>query len=234
MNIEEMTVYENARFAVLRKPAGVAVRQERGFREDLLDAFLTRRKQKREPVYGALINRLDQPVGGLVLIAKDRKTAAALSAMTQERLIEKKYYAVVSGTVLNGGEWTDYLFKDAKKNYSKTVPDKTAGAKQARLSYEPIEQKEIDGKPYTLVRVSLHTGRHHQIRVQFAARGHGLYGDMKYNPDFADRPGATPALYAYRLSFPDPADAAPVTVEVQPEETPDGEGRNIWAFAYFA
>jgi 23S rRNA pseudouridine1911/1915/1917 synthase len=79
---------------------------------------------------------------------------------------------------------------------------------------------------YTLVKIQLYTGRHHQIRVQFSGRGHGLYGDVKYNPDFKERRGVVPALFAYSLSFNNPNGVERIRVEVNPQG-------KIWDFEYF-
>lgn len=218
--------YEDNHILICEKPVGVASQSDKSFETDLTSAVLTYRASKDEPVVAHIINRLDKPVGGLVLFAKDKATAAGLSALSGEHSIEKKYYAVVKGQMESKGEFTDYLLKDAKDNVSKVVSKETAGAKKAVLSYEAIEQKEIDGVFYTLVKIRLHTGRHHQIRVQFSHRGYALYGDMKYNSEFAGKRGVSPALFAYSLSFNNPNGAERIKVEIKPEG-------NIWNFEYF-
>ena len=218
--------YEDNHILICEKPVGVASQSDRSFETDLTSAVLTYRSSKDEPVIAHIINRLDKPVGGLVLFAKDKQTAAGLSALSGEHSIEKKYYAVVKGALESKGEFTDYLLKDAKGNVSKVVSKGTPGAKKAVLSYETLEQKEIQGDVYTLVKIRLHTGRHHQIRVQFSSRGYALYGDMKYNPDFVKERGVSPALFAYSLSFNNPNGADRIKVEINPEG-------NIWDFEYF-
>lgn len=219
-------VYEDNNIIICEKLPGVASQSDRTFETDLLSSVLTYRAAKGEMAMAHIINRLDKPVGGLVLFAKDKKTAALLSALSGEHSIEKKYFAVVKGCVTGKGEFTDYLLKDSKGNMSRIVPEKTNGAKKAMLAYEALESKEIDGVMYTLVKIQLYTGRHHQIRVQFSGRGHGLYGDMKYNPDFTDRRGVTPALFAYSLSFNNPNGVDRIRVEVLPQG-------KIWDFEYF-
>ena len=115
------------------------------------------------------------------------------------------------------GEFTDYLLKDGKNNIS-TVTDKdTKGSKKAVLLYEKLGEKTIDGEKYSLMRVRLLTGRHHQIRVQFSHHGYPLYGDIKYNSDFRNRRDVSPALFAYHLSFKNPVGADRITVEAEPE-----------------
>ena len=216
--IQPDIVYEDNNIIICNKPAGVASQSERSFENDLLSMVKTYRASGGQGGTDThIINRLDKPVAGLVLFALNKRTAAGLSAMSGEHSIEKNYYAIVKGTPQQKGEMTDYLVKDGRNNIS-VVVDKTApGAKKARLAYETLETAMIDGEVYSLVRIKLYTGRHHQIRVQFASRGHGLYGDIKYNPDFAGKRGVTPQLFAYRLSFANPAGADRITVEVKPD-----------------
>ena len=215
----QLIVYEDNNIIICNKPVGMASQSERSFEKDLLSEMLSYRTSKKEPAYLAIINRLDKPVGGLVLFAKDKKTAASLSAMSGEHSIEKYYYALAEGVLPEKGEYTDFLLKEAKGNISRVVNEDTPGAKKARLIYEKIGQKEIDGILYSLVKVRLLTGRHHQIRLQFAHHGHPLYGDMKYNKNFADKRGVSPALFAYHLSFENPVGIDRITVEVEPKGT---------------
>ncbi len=219
-------VYEDNHIIICNKPAGVASQSDRSFDEDLLSSILNYNKNQTGKAEAYIINRLDKPVSGLVLFARDKKTAASLSALSGEHSIEKNYYAVVKGQLEGTGEFTDYLIKENKGNISRTAKEGETGAKKASLGYEALECREIEGIVYTLVKIHLYTGRHHQIRVQFSSRGHGLYGDMKYNKDFKDRRGVTPALCAYRLSFNNPYGVDRITVEI----TPSG---NIWDFEYF-
>ncbi len=218
--------YEDNDVIICNKLPGTASQSDRSFERDLLSEVLLYRKEKGEAAAAHIINRLDKPVGGLVLFAKNKKTAALLSAMSGEHSIEKKYYAVVKGELSGKGEMIDYLLKDGKNNVSRVVQEGSKDAKKAVLSYEAIEQKLVDGEIYTLVRVSLHTGRHHQIRVQFSQRGHALYGDVKYNKDFMQQRGVTPALFAYSLAFNNPNGAERVKVLVEPQG-------KIWEFEYF-
>lgn len=219
-------VYEDDNIIICNKRPGMASQSEKGFEVDLLSSVMTYRTQKKESAATHIINRLDKPVGGLVLFAKDKSTAAALSALSGEHSIEKMYYAVVEGTTEPKGELKDFLVKDAKNNVSRVCKEDEKDAKKALLSYETLETKEIEGKLYSLVRIKLYTGRHHQIRVQFSSRGHALYGDIKYNKNFCGKRGVVPALFAYSLSFNNPSGAERIRVEVKPE------GKS-WDFEYF-
>ncbi len=124
-----------------------------------------------------VINRLDKPVGGLVLFAKDKKTASALS--TKENF-DKVYYAVALGRIEGEGILEDLLLHDRNKNKSFVVKRERKGVKDAKLWYSSQDVFEYEGEEYTLLKIKLFTGRTHQIRVQFASRKHPLIGDGKY------------------------------------------------------
>ena len=118
------------------------------------------------------------------LVANGKLKASRLSSLMQEEGFCKQYYAVCCGKLPDkNGEFVDYLLKDGKNNVSKVVKEGTAGAKYAKLLYETLKEIEKDDKVYTLVKVTLITGRHHQIRVQFAHRNHPLLGDTKYGEE---------------------------------------------------
>ena len=217
MNTEKIIVYEDDNLIICNKPVGMASQSGRGFEQDLLSNMHNYRAEKGEAVYAAIINRLDKPVGGLVLFAKDKKTAARLSALSGEHSIEKKYYALVKGRTPKKGQFEDYLLKTSANNVSKIVSEDMPGAKRAKLLFNTLWQKIVDGEEYSLVEVRLLTGRHHQIRVQFSGHGYPLYGDTKYNPDFSKKRGIYPALFAYHLSFKNPVGIDTITVATEPE-----------------
>ncbi|GEM_PF-63104 len=175
-------IYEDDNQLIVYKEAGVLTQSARSFDIDLTSEVMTYRKKKKEPAYAAVINRLDRPVSGLVLFAKNQKEAGRLSKLLQEERFNKQYYAVVQGIPeRKQAEFTDYLLKNGKENISAVVSADTSGAKQARLEYEVVQVfEDSEGKQYTVVKIHLITGRHHQIRVQFASRGLPLAGDGKY------------------------------------------------------
>ena len=140
------------------------------------------------------VHRLDKNVGGVMVYARNPKAAASLSRAVQEGTMVKEYVALVHGTPPESGDWTDLLFKDSSKNKVFVVKKERRGVKKARLEYVRLTQ----GAP-SLVRVRLHTGRSHQIRVQFASRGFPLVGDGKYG---ARDNAAAPMLFSCRLTFP--------------------------------
>ena len=140
------------------------------------------------------IHRLDLNVGGVMVYARTKSAAAALSKAVQEGIMIKEYVALVHGMPEETGDWTDYLLKDARKNKVFVVDRLRKGVKDARLTYQRLS----DSDP-ALVRIRLYTGRSHQIRVQFASRKHPLVGDHKYGARDGRR---EPMLYSCCLTFP--------------------------------
>ena len=121
------------------------------------------------------IHRLDKNVGGVMVYARTKGAAAALSRAVQEGTMVKEYVAMVHGTPPDQGDWQDLLWKDSGKNKVFVVKRERKGVKKARLEFQRLSEGEN-----SLVRIRLHTGRSHQIRVQFASRGFPLVGDKKY------------------------------------------------------
>jgi len=140
------------------------------------------------------IHRLDKNVGGVMVYARTRQSAAALSKAVQEGTMVKEYVAMVHGTPPETGNWEDLLWKDSKKNKVFVVKRQRGGVKKARLEFKRLSAGET-----SLVRIRLHTGRSHQIRVQFSSRSFPLVGDHKYG----SRDEKTePMLFSCRISFP--------------------------------
>lgn len=140
------------------------------------------------------IHRLDLNVGGVMVYARTRQAAAALSKAVQEGTMIKEYVATVHGQPPESGDWEDLLWKDSKKNKVFVVDRKRAGVKPARLEYQVLKPGET-----SLVRIRLHTGRSHQIRVQFSSRGYPLVGDHKYGSRDARK---EPLLFSCCIRFP--------------------------------
>ena len=140
------------------------------------------------------IHRLDLNVGGVMVYARTKQAAAALSKAVQEGAMVKEYVAMVHGTPPESGDWEDFLFKDSRKNKVFAVKKERKGVKYARLDF----QRRTDSDP-SLVHIRLHTGRSHQIRVQFSSRGFPLVGDHKYG---ARDEHTTPLLHSCRITFP--------------------------------
>lgn len=174
--VERMIRYEDAEVIVVHKPPFLAVETRDPRQQDLSRLLINRRVEFGEAAFIGLINRLDQPVEGLLVLAKTKESAAALSAGLRAGDFTKEYLAVVNGVTEESGALIHTLKKDGGTNTSSVVLMGTAGGKEARLSYERLAV--ADEK--SLLRIHLDTGRHHQIRVQFAAIGHPLLGDVKY------------------------------------------------------
>ena len=139
------------------------------------------------------VHRLDKSVGGVIVYARNKAAAACLSRIIQDGQMVKEYIAEVHGTPPESGDWEDLLFKDSSKNKVFVVKGQRKGVKQARLEFV-----RISGGDTSRVKIRLHTGRSHQIRVQFASRGYPLVGDHKYgsrdNVKF-------PMLFSSKISF---------------------------------
>lgn len=140
------------------------------------------------------VHRLDKNVGGCMVYARTRRAAAALSRAVQDGTMKKEYVALVHGAVPESGDWEDLLWKDSAKNKVFVVKRERRGVKRARLEFTRLRS----GDP-ALVRIVLHTGRSHQIRVQFSSRGFPLVGDHKYG---ARDEFPAPMLYSCALTFP--------------------------------
>lgn len=184
-------LYEDERLLVCVKPVGLL--SERGGLPELLE------QQCGGAVYA--VHRLDRDVGGVMVFARRRETAAALSALIAAQRMEKEYLAVVEGKPeADSGELCDLLYHDARKNKSYVVLRERKGVKKASLSYRLLESTETEQGTLSLLRIRLRTGRSHQIRVQFASRQLPLAGDARYGSRL--RGGI--ALWAASLRFPDP------------------------------
>ena len=163
-------LFENNDFVVCVKPIGVASQNDNT--QDMVKLLSQQTGSEIFPVH-----RLDTAVGGTMVFAKNSKTAAYLSKQIQNGTFKKKYLSVVSGKPeADSGVFEDLLFKDSRKNKSYVVKRERKGVKKAKLEYELISHN--DGM--SLISILLHTGRSHQIRVQFASRKMPLIGDGKY------------------------------------------------------
>ena len=204
-------LYEDNHLIVVEKKPNVLSQGDATKDIDLLTQvkqYIKEKYHKPGNVYLGLVHRLDRPVGGIMVFAKTSKAAARLTKQMQEHNIEKKYYAVAWGCVCpKEGTLQDFILQ--LENGNSVIDEK---GKEAILSYQvvhyfaPINQSLLD--------ISLKTGRHHQIRVQFASRGYPLCGDQRYG-----RQDHTPlALFAYYLSFYHPITKEKMTFTITPKE----------------
>jgi len=201
-------LYEDKDIIVVEKPVGMESQASRGFSADMISE-IKRHIHNLSPgagePYVGVIHRLDKPVGGIMVYAKNQKAAAVLSKDVQDGKVQKMYFAVVCGKPVDKqGQFVDYLLKDGRTNCSKIVDKGITRGKLAKSDYFVVGSTADDDGTKTLVEINLLTGRHHQIRVQFAGRGIPLYGDNRYNPAFKDAGGINVALFAWKLRFRHP------------------------------
>ena len=216
-------LYEDKDIIVVVKPPGMPSQGDRSSTLDMvsyLKNYYGRDGNRNQ--YIAVVHRLDRPVGGVMVYAKSPEAAKRLSAQIQNRDISKYYKAVLTGQLsAPEGCLENYLRKDMRLNLSQIVNEGDAQAKLARLNYRVECTVEREGQSYSLVDVELLTGRHHQIRVQMAGAGAGIYGDTKYNPQFQNVRGWFPiGLFSYKLSFEHPINKKRMTFEEIPQSEP--------------
>lgn len=180
--IESAVRFEDDEVIVVHKPPFLAVETKNPRQQDLVSLLKNRRVTRGEAAYIGLVHRLDQPVEGLLVLAKTQRAARALGASLAAGDFTKEYLALVCGVTPERGSLVHTLMKDGRANCSRVVPAGTAGGKEARLSYERLAVSDEK----SLLRVRLDTGRHHQIRVQFSASGYPLCGDEKYGARAAE------------------------------------------------
>ena len=212
-------LYEDNDICVCVKPQGILAQSNRSFDTDMVSLLKARYKISGSEPYIAVINRLDRPVSGIMLFARNKSAAAALTKQLTGHTINKQYYALCVGIPTPPkGDFNDYLLKDSKTNTSKIVKEGTKDAKLSKLSYELIDTYTVDNLNLSLVKIDLHTGRHHQIRVQFSGHNLPLLYDTKYNPLYNTvRSKGLVALCAYHLEFRHPVSGKPMSFSIQPD-----------------
>lgn len=196
-------LFEDNHIIVVEKNPNIPSQADKTNDEDMLTLvkqYIKEKYQKTGNVYLGLVHRLDRPVGGVMVFAKTSKSASRLSNQVREKIFKKKYLAVVDGKLeKEAGTLQDYLYKDERNNKSKVVNKDKKNAKLASLDYQVLKYDAV--KDLTLLEVNLHTGRHHQIRVQLANFGHSIFGDQKYG---TRGKGKQIALWAYELTIQHP------------------------------
>lgn len=209
-------IYEDNHIIVVEKPVNIPSQGDKTGDIDMLTIikeYLIKKYNKPGDAYLGLVHRLDRPTGGVMVFAKTSKAASRLSQQIRNKEFEKEYLVIADGKFeTNEGTYEDYLLKNEKNNMSKVVDSKNKNAKIAKLDYEVLKYNEEIN--LSLVKVKLHTGRHHQIRVQFSSRSHSIYGDQKYG---TRGKGKQLCLWAYKLSFVHPTTKEKMTFETYPE-----------------
>ncbi len=210
-------IYEDNHIIVVEKPVNIPSQGDKTGDIDMLSIikqYLKEKYNKPGNVYLGLVHRLDRPVGGVMVFAKTSKSATRLSNQVREKNFEKTYLAVVNGKMEKSEDTLeDYLLKNEKNNMSKVVKEGTKNSKLAILDYEVLKyDPEID---LSVLKINLHTGRHHQIRVQLSSRNHSIYGDQKYG---GRGHGKQIALWAYELKLYHPITNEQMTFKSIPEK----------------
>lgn len=193
-------IYEDNHIIVVEKPANIPSQGDKTGDLDMLTiikAYLKEKYNKPGNVYLGLVHRLDRPVGGVMVFAKTSKAASRLSEQVREKVFKKKYLVIVNGKFEEKkGTLKDYLLKNERLNKSRVVEEGTKNSKYAELDYEVLKYDKEQN--LSLLKINLHTGRHHQIRVQLSSRDHSIYGDAKYNGRGSAR---QLYLWAYELTI---------------------------------
>ena len=215
--MEELKIlYEDNHIIVVEKKPNIPSQSDKTGDIDMLTLvknYIKEKYNKPGNVYIGLVHRLDRPVGGIMIFARTSKAASRLSNQVREKIFKKKYLAVVDGKFeKNQGTLEDYLYKDERHNMSKVVKKEKKNAKLAKLDYKVLKYNPV--KDLSLVEINLHTGRHHQIRVQLSNFGHSIFGDQKYG---TRGKGKQIALWAYELTIVHPVIKEEMTFKDYPE-----------------
>lgn len=202
VKIEEKIIFEDNKILVVQKPPGTPVQSDSSKDLDLLSLlkeYIKEKYNKPGNAYLGLVHRLDRPVGGIMIFAKNSKSAKYLSEQIRNHTFKKTYLAIVHGKLkTRQAELRDYLLKDSNTNKVSVVSKDIIDAKEAVLRYKVLEETNN----LSLLRIELKTGRPHQIRVQLANFGNPLYGDSKYGNGSSARDGI--GLLSYKIKFEHP------------------------------
>ena len=185
-------LYEDNHLLVVEKEVGILSQSDGSNTPDMLTIlkkYLKEKYHKPGNVYLGLVHRLDKNVGGVMVFAKTSKAARRLSEQIRDREFKKTYLAICKGIIDSDGKYQDYL----KRVGYRSVISSSKDGKMASLNFKVLDIKDNN----TLVKINLETGRHHQIRVQFAHHNHPLLGDEKYG----SKGVYSLALFAYKIEF---------------------------------
>ena len=226
-------LYEDNHLLVVNKPAGLPSQPDESGAASLVDwarESIRLRHEKPGNVYVGLVHRLDQPVSGVVVLARTSKAAARLSEQFRKGTVVKTYWAIVEGFLEpDAGVWRDRLTKDRARNFVRVV-DQTADeddedSREAELTYRVLGR----GSNTCLLELVPRTGRGHQLRVQLASRGLPIIGDLKYGAKsrlIALDGGHRIALHARSVRFKHPTKEE--VIECSAEVPADWPARTTW------
>ncbi len=204
-------LFEDESIIVCYKPAGIATQTKNIGEQDMVSMLNNYLVEKGEKPSIHVVHRLDQPVEGVMVFAKNSQAANKLTKEITEHVFKKNYYAIISRESFpNEGELVDYLVKDNRTNLSKVVKEGDPRAKKAVLRYRVVEQWD-DKK---LLDIDLFTGRHHQIRIQLASRTAPIIGDVKYG---GIATGHSLALCSHHIGFAHPVTGEKMGFDIKPQ-----------------
>lgn len=212
-------IFEDKEILVCHKPAGLAVENAAIGRMDMVSEL----KNYLKSPYLGVVHRLDQPVEGLLVVAKTQKAAALLSKQLQNNTLNKEYFAVVCGQPMQQqGKIVDYLAKDNKTRMAKVVNKGDTEGKEAVLEYKVLETIRKDELEISLLKIQIQTGRFHQIRAQLSNAGNPILGDQKYGNEMSalcslNTGTKNVALCACSLNFIHPVTGEKMTFEITPD-----------------
>ncbi|HRH66154.1 MAG TPA: RNA pseudouridine synthase [Bacteroidia bacterium] len=216
-------LYEDNHLIVVNKLPGQLVQGDKtgdATLGDLIKDYIKVKYQKPGEVFLGVVHRIDRPVSGIVIFARTSKALARMNELFREKKIQKTYWAVVKNKPAeDSGTLIHFLKKDEAKNKSKAYEHEVKNAQRSWLDYKLLGKSDN----YFLLEINPHTGRHHQIRVQLAAMGSPIKGDIKYGFDRTNEDGSI-HLHARSIQFIHPVkgDEIKITAPV-PEEV-------IWRF----
>ncbi len=203
-------LYEDNHLLVVVKPACVPVQADESGDLALLDIcknYIKKKYNKPGAVFLGLVHRLDRPVSGVIVFARTSKAASRLSEQFRKHATEKSYLALCEGSLKKEATLTDYLLRKERN----TLVSNKAKGKYAELSYRLLKYQQ----GVNLIEIDLKTGRHHQIRVQFASRGNPLLGDFRYGSKIKF-PNKSIALHSHKLKIFHPTSKEKMTFTCQP------------------
>lgn len=215
-------LHEDADIIVCLKPYGMPTQDDKTNDLDLvnyLKTYISESNDMDTEPYLAVVHRLDRPVAGIMVFAKNKAAAANLSEQIREGRAVKFYQAVLTGELPEEeGSLINYLKKDGQKNHSAVVGQNDPDGKKAELHYEVLDVIETETEVLSYVLIELITGRHHQIRVQMSKEGAGIWGDTKYNKVFMNtkKQYKEIGLFATRLEFDHPVSGEHMVFKEEP------------------
>ena len=213
--LHDRVLYEDNHLLILNKMAGEIVQGDQTGDKPLLETardYIRVVGNKPGNVFCGLVHRLDRPVSGAVIFAKTSKCLTRMNELIRQRNIEKQYWAIVEGhTPAQSDHLIHYLYRNSGNNRSYTSDTEKEGWQRAELTYKLLAASER----YSLVEVTLLTGRHHQIRAQLSAIGCPIKGDLKYGARRSNEDGSI-SLHARRIAFEHPVAHVPVEVLAEP------------------